>query len=359
MVRAALVTMARGPVEVRDVQKPDLEPTAMLAEVEAATLCGTDVHFWEGQIRQEGMPYIPGHETAGRVVELNGERYDIFGERLKPGDRILMAYPWCGHCYYCTVANQPTLCPNAGRFGRQRIDQYPYLLGGCAEYHYVPTGSDIIKIPDSVSSPLAASAACALRTVMHGFELLGAIAPHETVVIQGSGPIGLYSLAVARDRGANKVFVIGAPSSRLQVAMDWGADETLSIEEVTDVRSRREWVLERTGRRGADVVIQAASGAAIPEGLEMTRQGGRFLSIGAGGGSGSISPATFGSKTYIGFRAGAARHYHQALTFLATRRHIKFEQMLSREFPLERVHEALQGMAEGREVKPVVLPRMR
>jgi len=130
MARAALVTVSHGPVEVRDVDPPELEPTAMLAEVEAATLCGTDVHFWEGQLRQEGMPYIPGHETAGRIIEIKDERFDIFCEQLKVGDRILWAYPWCGHCYYCSVANQPTLCPNAGRFGRQKIDQFPYLLGG-------------------------------------------------------------------------------------------------------------------------------------------------------------------------------------------------------------------------------------
>jgi L-iditol 2-dehydrogenase len=359
MARAAIIAESHGPVEVRDIQIPDLEAGAALTEVEAATLCGTDVHFWEGQLREEGLPYIPGHETAGRILEVKGDRFDILGQPLKSGDRVLWAYPWCGSCYYCTVANQPTLCPVAGRFGRHRIDRFPYLLGGCAEYHYVPVRSDVIKIPDAVSSPLAASAACALRTVMHGFELLGAVASHETVVIQGSGPIGLYSLAVARDRGANKVFVIGAPDSRLKVALDWGADDTLSIEDVSDQKARRQWVLDRTGSRGADITIQAASGAAIPEGLEMTRQGGRFLSIGAGGGTGSISPSTFGSKTYIGFRAGAARHYHQALTFLATRRHLDFESVLSNRFPLERVHEALQGMAEGREIKPVVLPGSR
>ena len=359
MARATLVTVSHGPVEVRDVGEPDLEPTAMLAEVEAATLCGTDVHFWEGMLRQEGMPYIPGHETCGRVVQVNGERYDIFGEPLRPGDRILMAYPWCGHCYYCAVANQPTLCPNAGRFGRQKIDQFPYLLGGCAEMHYVPTGSDVIKVPDAVSSPLAASAACALRTCMHGFELLGGIAAHETVVIQGSGPIGLYSLAVARDKGANRILVIGAPSSRLEVALEWGADEILNIEDATDQKQRIQWVKDRTGGRGADIVVQCATGAAIPEAMEMTRQGGRCLSIGAGGGVGSLSPSTFGSKTYIGFRAGAARHYHSALTFLATRKHVNFERVLSRQFPLERVHEALQGMVDGTEVKPVVIPSLK
>ena len=292
--------------------------------------------------------------NAGRIVEIRGERSDILGEPLKPGDRVLMAYPWCGRCYYCRVANQPTLCQVAGRFGRQQVDQYPHLLGGCAELHYVPTGSDIIRIPDNVSSPLAASAACALRTVMHGMELLGSIAPHETVVIQGSGPIGLYALAVARDRGASTVHVIGAPASRLEVAKQFGADDCLNIEDMPDVAERHKWVLNRTRGRGADVVIQCATGAAIPEGLDFTRHGGRFLSIGAGGMS--DKPYSIGTKTYIGFRAGEARHYLSALTFLATNKDVPFERVLSNQFPLSRVHEALQGMAEGREVKPVVLP---
>ena len=359
MPRAAIVTKSHSPVEVQDIRLPDIEPGAALAAVEAATLCGTDVHFWEGQLRSEGLPYIPGHETAGRIVEVKGERQDILGQPLKAGDRILWAYPWCGSCYWCTVANQPTLCPVAGRFGRHRTDSFPYLLGGCAEYHYVPLKSDVIKIPDNVSSPLAASAACALRTVMHGFELLGAVAAHETVVVQGSGPIGLYALAVARDRGANTVLVSDASSQRLKVASSWGADDTLNISEMPDQAERRRWVLDRTGGRGADIVIQCASGAAIPEGMEMTRQGGRFLSIGAGGGTGNVGPGTFGTKTYIGVRAGSARHYHQALTFLSTRKSPNFEDVLSRRFPLERVHEALQGMIDGTEVKPVVLPTAR
>ena len=193
--------------------------------------------------------------------------------------------------------------------------------------------SDVIKIPDNVSSPQAASAACALRTIMHGFELLGGIASHETIVIQGSGPIGLYALAVARDKGANRILVTDA----LGLAPQGGA--RLRRRRQPEHRwtsptrpQRRKWVQDHTGGRGADIVIQCASGAAIPEGLEMTRQGGRFLSIGAGGGAGNVSPQTFGSKTYIGFRAGAARHYHQALTFLSTRTHIQLRQS-----PLTRV----------------------
>jgi threonine dehydrogenase-like Zn-dependent dehydrogenase len=124
-----------------------------------------------------------------------------------------------------------------------------------------------------------------------------------------------------------------------------------------DVKERHKWVLDRTGQRGADIVIQCASGATIPEGLEFTRSGGRFLSIGAGGMG--DKPYSIGTKTYIGFRAGEARHYLQALNFLSTRsKQFDFERVLSNRFPLARVHEALHGMAEGKEVKPVIIPSM-
>ena len=220
--KAAVITGFNDPTELRDVQMPDLEPTGMLVEVEAATLCGTDVHIWHDAANPKMLPYIPGHETAGRIVAINGERFDVHGNALKEGDRIVSAYRFCGHCFYCSVANQPSLCDDSIRFGRGRADQPPYLLGGCAEYHYIPPGTAIIPIPDEVTSPQAASAACALRTVMHGFERLGPIYPHDTVVVQGSGPVGLYASAVARDRGAGRVLVIGAPRVRLDVAEAWG-----------------------------------------------------------------------------------------------------------------------------------------
>lgn len=358
---AAVVTAFNEPLQLQRVPVPELEPSAVLVRVDAATLCGTDVHIWHGMETASAvhLPYIPGHETAGTVVDVRGNRRDIFGEPLKPGDRIIANYPYCGHCYYCTVARQPNLCRQGVRYGRERADQYPYLLGGCAEYHYYPPGCDIIRIPDEVSSPLAASAACALRTIMQGFDRLGALAPHETVLIQGCGPLGLYALAVARDRGATGVFVIGAPETRLAVAREWGADATLNLDEVPDPGARIEWAREQTAGRGPDVVVQVAMGTAIPEGLQMLRPGGRYLSIGAGGGMVTVPVPALTTKhiQLIGVLMAEGRHFHQALTFLATRRReFNFDRIISGTYPLERTTEALQAMAAYREVKPVVLP---
>ena len=356
---AAVVTGFNQPLELRSVQIPELEPGAGLMQVDAATLCGTDGHFWHGALSNDNLPYVPGHETAGSLVEIQGERSDIMGEPLRPGDRVISAYPFCGHCFYCTVARQPTLCPYGFRYGRVRSDRPPYLLGGCAELHYVPPDSDVIRIPDEVSSPLAASAACALRTVMHGFERLGSLASHETVLVQGSGPVGLYAAAVARDRGARRVMVIGDPENRLSVARAWGADATVSLDGYPEASERRAWVMDQTDGRGPDVVIQCATTAAIPEGLDLVRPGGRYLTIGGGGGDLTMPASTLAGKflQIICVRAAEGRHFHQALSFLATRMHVPFDMLITGTYTLDKTTEALQAMAELREVKPVVMPR--
>lgn len=356
--RAAVISRFNEPLEIRQVPIPELEPGGMLAWVEAATLCGTDVHRWHGSLGVErSLPFIPGHETCGTVAELNGERTDLLGRPLRPGDRVLWAYPSCGRCYYCTVARQTTLCAQKVSWGHQRIDEYPYLLGGLAEYQYAPPASAVITVPDEVGSALAASAACALRTVMSGFQQLGAIASHETVVIQGAGPLGLYATAVARDHGAYRVLVVGAPAMRLKVAEEFGADAVLDLERVSDPNERIAWVRDQTGGRGGDVVMQVASGEAVAEGLHMVRPGGRYVSIGGGGRNPVPLEALGRAIRYVNIQQAEPRHWLQAVDFLASRRSIPFERIITGSYDLEQASEAFRLMADYTIVKPVIYPR--
>ena len=120
-VLAAVVTKYRDPTELWKVPMPDLAPGSVLIKVDAATLCGTDAHRWMGHLSEEGgpdqpfieplkLPYTPGHETCGTIVETRGAVTDILDQPLKPGDRIISSYSHCGHCYYCRVTRQTTLC---------------------------------------------------------------------------------------------------------------------------------------------------------------------------------------------------------------------------------------------------------
>jgi L-iditol 2-dehydrogenase len=352
--RAAVITGFNEPLEVQQVQMPAIEPGGMLARVEAATLCGTDVHRWHGALGPgDSLPFVPGHETCGTVVELNGERCDLLGRPLQTGDRVLWAYPSCGHCYYCSVARQPTLCSEKLSWGHHRPE---CLLGGLAEYQYAPPSAAVITVPDEVSSPLAASAACALRTVMSGFERLGVIASHETVVVQGAGPLGLYATALARDHGAYRVLVVGAPSARLQVAREFGADAALDLEDVPDVKDRIRWVRDHTEGRGADIVLQVATGEVVGEGLSMLRPGGRYVSIGGGGRNAVPLEALGRAISYVSIAQAEPRHWLQAVDFLASRRSIPFERLITGSYDLDGASEAFRLMAEFTIVKPVIYP---
>jgi D-arabinose 1-dehydrogenase-like Zn-dependent alcohol dehydrogenase len=360
LAKAAVVGGVGEPSTVREVALPDLRDGALLVRVDAATVCGTDVAIWRGDGHGALAPYIPGHETAGTVVDIRGSRSDVLGDPVRLGDRIIWSYPFCGECFYCSVAGQASLCPHTVRFGRAPVDEEPGLLGGFATHHYVPPASGIVKVPDGVSAATAASASCALRTVMHGFERLGGVAAHEVCVVQGSGPVGLYATAVARARGFRSVYVTGAPDGRLELAGTFGADDTMSVERTT-AAERVAWIRDLTGGRGADVVIQSAVAAAIPEGLTMARPGGRFVSIGAGGASTVEVPALalHGKMlTIVGVRAAQARHYYAALRFLAAAS-APFELLTAgSSYTLDRATEALVAMETFAEVKPVIDPTL-
>jgi L-iditol 2-dehydrogenase len=356
--RTAVITGLNSELEVRTVPIPELVPGAVLIKVDAATLCGTDAHRWQGHRPPKERPFVPGHETCGTIVEMKGDLRSLLDEPLAIGDRIVSSYSHCGHCFYCRVARQTTLCKSNTYYGVWTPEK---LMGGCADYHIFPPGASLVKVPDNVSSPLAASSACALRTVMHGFEQLGAIQSWESVVILGAGPLGLYATAVARDRGAKNVFTIGAPQARLNVATAWGADGTADVDAMAAVEDRVAWVRERTDGRGADIVINCANSPAFIDGLRMCRPGARIVSIGVSGGDSVALPTDLlflgiSIKTVV---MAEARHFFEALQFLSSRqRSFDFERMLSNTFPLSGTTEALRGMAEFREVKPVIIPSL-
>jgi threonine dehydrogenase-like Zn-dependent dehydrogenase len=231
-------------------------------------------------------------------------------------------------------------------------------MGGCSEYHYFPPGASFVRVPAEVPPALAASSACALRTVLHGFEQLGAIATHESVVILGAGPLGLYASALARDKGAKSVYVIGAPAARLDVARAWGADDVLDLTTCPVLDDRLAWIKERTGGRGADIGFNCANSPAFVETMLMTRRGGRVVSLGHSGSApislpGDLLFSQISVKTVV---MAEARHFYQAIDFLATRRDdFPFERVLSNSYPLERTTDALRAMAAFTEVKPIIL----
>jgi L-iditol 2-dehydrogenase len=361
--KAAVIAAYNQPYQIREFPVPEVVPGAVLVRVEMAGVCGTDVHQWQGDIGiKPALPVIPGHESVGRVIKLgDGGKKDCTGESVNVGDRIMWPHVSCGKCYSCVVNHQPNLCENRFSYGFSSSADFPYLTGGFAEYEYVIPGADVIRIPPELSNEEVIGVCCAFRTAVAAYERLGAIGVQSSFVIQGCGPVGLYYTLLAVAGGASQVIVVGAPDLRLGLAAKWGAASTINIENVPDAGERRAMVLELTGGRGPDVVVEASGvPAAFREGMDIVRRGGKYLIVGQTSmGEQAVVPGLITLKhlEIIGNASATIRHYHQAIQFIKNKRHrYSFADIVTNHYRLDQVNEAVRAMMTGREIKPVIVP---
>jgi D-arabinose 1-dehydrogenase-like Zn-dependent alcohol dehydrogenase len=361
--KAAIVRHFGQPITVEEVPVPrEIEAGAILVRIEMCSICGTDVHLWQGSLASKiELPVILGHEMVGRIVAMGaGVERDSVGQVLRTGDRIIWAHTSCGSCFFCTVAQEPTLCQYSRRYMYEPLERFPFLMGGFAEYGYVLPDAGRILVPEAVGNELASLSSCALRSVINAFDSLGAISPTETVVIQGAGPLGLLATAVARIAGARRVIAIGAPDARLAIASEFGADEVVSIER-TSAEERLAKVRESTEGRGADIDMEfTGQPQAFNEGLDLIRRGGRYVIVGQlGSGTTTFRPSLIVTKQLriLGSLSGRAKAYWKALQFIAAhQRDIPFEKMISNSYPLGEINVAMERMKSYQEIKPVVRP---
>ncbi len=364
IAKAAVLQQFDAPLELREFTLPaKVEPGAALVQTEMAGICGTDVHLWKGQLPIK-LPVILGHETVGRIVELGaGLEKDWTGAPLNVGDRVTWTSTTsCGQCYYCAEKHQPTRCPQRRAYGiGYRCDEAPHFLGGYAEYHYLRPRANIFKLAEDLATESVIGAGCALITAIHGVERTG-IEWRDNVVVQGAGPVGIAALAVAKTAGAGRVIVIGGPKHRLELAKRFGADEIIDLDEIRDVNARRERVRALTGGYGADVVLECAGvPTAVVEGMELCRDGGKYLVLGHYCDAGTIAfnPHVITRKQLqvFGSWSSEPRHMKAALEFLRrTAREFPFAETVTHRFPLERAHEALLTTANWQSAKSVIVP---
>lgn len=361
--KAALLVEYGKPLEIREVPIPQIEPRAILVKVEMAGICGTDIHQHHGTLTiKSPLPNIQGHETIGTIVALGeGRTMDVAEAPLKIGDRIMWAHTDCGECYFCEVARTQVHCSRRKGYG---FDSPVALRGGFAEYEYITPLTKVVTVPDELSEEEAVGVGCAFRSVVAGYERLGGVKLQESVVVQGSGPIGLYSTVMAREGGAGKIIVIGAPAGRLELAKKWGADDIINIEEVRDPVERKKMVTALTNGRGPDLVIEGSGvPAAFNEGLDMIAKGGRYLVLGQSSAKTiEMAPGIITGKglTVIGSISAAIQHFYKALQFIKNKRNkYPFADIVSKKYQLEEINEAFDNMAAGKDIKPVIDNRNR
>ena len=286
---------------IHTVPRPKIPRKAALMQVGACGVCGTDLHILAGHWPKPlPWPFTLGHEVAGVLVEIGDEfREDYMANPLKVGSKIMIPpFMPCGRCYFCVhYPKHANKCLNPVYYGRYLgFDQPPHLWGGWAEAEYLDfemlPGTKIYRLPDDMPLWLGTLAE-PLSSTIHGLKRaqeMGCFQVGDTVVIQGSGPIGALAIVAAREMGADRVIVVGAPEEpRLALCRKFGAEATVDITKYDIPENRIAAAREIVGKFGADVVIECSGHPSSgPEGIEMLRDGGTYIEMGQFTNAGSI-----------------------------------------------------------------------
>ncbi|MEU7467517.1 zinc-binding dehydrogenase [Streptomyces sp. NPDC044984] len=354
-----------APLELRDVDPPVLEPGGILLQTLGSEVCGTDTHLWKGQLAGVPYPIVPGHISVGRVAAVDaraGGPRDVSGAPLAMGQVVtfLDVYGTCGRCWYCTVAHATTRCPAREVYG-VTMSADDGLFGGWAEQIHLKPGVHVIPLPEELDWRAFLAGGCGMPTALHAVTLAD-IAFGDTVVVQGAGPVGLCVAVLAQLRGAGRIVVVGGPEVRLRTASRFGADAVIDITRTT-VEERRERVLELTGGRGADVTIEATGVAgAVPEGMRLTRDAGRYVVVGqyTDAGPASFNPHLDLNQKHLDVRGcwgSDVGHLYRAVQVMARYRdRFPWTELISREYPLEEAQSALEDVARQHVVKALIVP---
>ncbi|HET7676645.1 MAG TPA: L-threonine 3-dehydrogenase [Candidatus Limnocylindrales bacterium] len=339
----ALVKEAPGPgAAFREVPLPVPGPGEVLVRVEAASVCGTDLHIerWDPWAQENfgPTPMVFGHEMAGTVVGRGPGAERIPLGSLVAAETHLVDWD----CYQC-------------RTGRAHVCQHLRILG----VHAPGTFAEYAVIPERNAwvtedlSPVVAALQEPMGNAVHAIfveEIAGL-----SVAVLGCGPIGLMAIAVARVAGARRIFATDVNAERLELATRMGADAVLDARQ--DVVA---WLRQATGGDGVDVVLEMSGAeAALHQGLAAVTNGGRVSLLGT-----HTRPATVDLSEEVIFKGirlygitGRILFETWYRTTALLEEGLDLSPIITHRLPLSRYAEAFDLVAGGHAGKVVLLPQ--
>ena len=334
-MRAVLLEEYNKPFRVGDVAKPEVGPDDVLVRVGACGICGSDRFLQKGGF-DSVLPIIPGHESAGTIVQRGANVSNI-----EVGTRAALYYiKHCGKCCHC-LAGQENICLNVMRMG---VD-FP---GAMAEYVSVPA-RNIIAIPDQLDFASAAVITDAIGTPLHALNI-ARVKPGDNVLIMGIGGIGSNGVQVAKAMGAH---VIAASRSQeaLKVAELMGADATVVSNE-----SLGDNVRKLTDGYGVDVVIQCAPGSqAYKTGLDGLSKRGRLVIVAT-----SSAPVEFNTNELLwaehevlGSRGFTMAEIRQGIQWVLEGK-LKVDHLTRTKIAIEQINEGMENLEKEGSIRTVI-----
>ncbi|HEY90317.1 MAG TPA: alcohol dehydrogenase catalytic domain-containing protein [Dehalococcoidia bacterium] len=352
-MKAAVTTGKRREIVVRDIPKPVIQPGTLLMKTKYCSICGSDLEYlngdfeWRGKCGELHADAILGHEFCAEVVEVGeginswvvGDRATTFGG-MQP----------CGDCYYCRRGLH-YLCyggrPRQVFYNEHTPDGYGGKGGAFCEYFLARPGG-LLKLPDSVSDEEGALVE-PLNIGVSAIQAAGLKAGDSLAVI-GAGKIGIGAMLAAKASGLSPVIITDLVESRLEKALEMGADAAFNPDKV-DVISE---VVKLTEEGPDGVIIAVREGNVLNQAIDMVRRGGIISLVGA------VSPTEVNPRLwymkhlrFVGTMRFAPILY--SLNLIAHRQ-VNLKPLISAVMPLDDARKAFDSMYSGENIVVLLKP---
>lgn len=362
--KAAVLNGVGQHLEIDELEMRPLQAGEVLVRVRASGLCHTDLEVIQGSLSYP-MPIVLGHEGAGVVEEVGAGV-----TRVRPGDHVILSWnPHCGHCFYCE-RDLPILCEPF----RQHQPQ-GHLLDGTSRirrdgetvHHYsvTSTHAEYTVVPESGAIPVAKAIpfdraciiGCGVMTGVGGVIRKAKIEPGCSVAVIGCGAVGLNALQGARMAGASRIIGVDLGEEKLARAVQFGATDVIDAGDSDAVKK----VLDLTGGRGADYVVESAGSAQVFRiSVEMVRPGGSVIWLGKVSVDSEVSfrwGSLMGERSMVRSSYGNARPMRDfpwlVEQYLAGS--LKLDELITRRIHLEEINDGFDMLARGEGIRTVII----
>jgi S-(hydroxymethyl)glutathione dehydrogenase / alcohol dehydrogenase len=359
-MKAAVCYEFGKPLIVEDVDIENPKTGEVKVRISAVAICHSDIHLikgdWGGQ-----TPMIAGHEAAG-VIEEVGPGVS----RVKPGDPVVVSLlRSCGRCYYCTtgfssICNANYALNTESRLRTKRGDpiEHGARTAAFAEYAIVAE-SQVVSLPPSMPLDRAALLACGVITGVGAVVNTAKVKPSSSVVVIGTGGVGLNAIQGAALSGAFPIIAVDLLDEKLKVAETFGATHSVNARE-TDLPAA---IKSLTHDRGADYAfITVGSPSAVKQGFNMIRPGGTTVIVGIPPTSATVELPVVdfifgGPKTITATFMGSTNLSLDIpnLVNLYQIGKLKLDELITQRYVLEQINEAIETVETGQVLRNVIM----
>ena len=358
-VRAAVCRVFGEPLVIEEIEIAPPGQGEIRVSLAACAICQSDVHYLQGAWGGS-LPAVYGHEAAGIVAEVGP---GIAG--IAAGDHVVVTLiRSCGTCDSCT-SGETALCeatfPLDERGPLTTWDGEPIAQGvrtGAFAEQVVVHASQAVVIPTDVPLDVAALLACGVITGFGAVVNTAAVAPGSSVVVIGTGGVGLNAVQGAAFAGATTIIAVDVSDTKLEAARAFGATTTVNSAEV----DATEAVAAHAGSRGADyVIVTVGAPGVVEQGLLLLRRAGTMVIVGmpASGVTASIDPGAIANEgqRILGSKMGSSRIAVDIPRLVALYRdgRLKLDELISGRYPLAQINEAIASAADGATIRNVIL----